>query len=447
LSSLNDAVAGCAFNEINQALACRRNGEALMHTDSRLASNPVAYLKPRFSVTSPAGSPASSPSASGWVRQSSEAALPFNDFLSELRREERRAERSGRALSLVMYRFGEDAQDQAEQGASQWAAQPAERLIKAIYSTKRETDIVGYAAGNVVALLCPDTDAAGHQCVQRKIRLLTGPSPCVEAAATYPDDLFQSLSAGASMPTAFQPFPLGGSAARRVTGYALKRSLDLVLSSVALLLLALPMLGVAAAIRLTTPGAALFKQTRLGRGGVPFTFYKFRSMVVDGDDRIHREFASQVIKGVVPPATSAASAARAEAGVGVGEGAVGQDGEAVLYKLKSDPRVTRLGKFIRQTSIDELPQLFNVLKGDMSLVGPRPPIPYESVHYQPWHLRRILSAKPGITGLWQVGGRSTVSFSEMVRMDLHYMNHCSLGLDLKILCKTVGVVLRCQGAV
>ena len=114
--------------------------------------------------------------------------------------------------------------------------------------------------------------------------------------------------------------------------------------------------------------------------------------------------------------------------------------------LKTDPRVTPLGRFLRRSSIDELPQLFNVLKGDMSLVGPRPPIPYESAHYQPWHLRRILAIKPGITGLWQVQGRSNIGFNDMVRLDLRYLRECSFRLDLKILWKTVGAVVRCDGA-
>jgi lipopolysaccharide/colanic/teichoic acid biosynthesis glycosyltransferase len=114
--------------------------------------------------------------------------------------------------------------------------------------------------------------------------------------------------------------------------------------------------------------------------------------------------------------------------------------------MKADPRVTRIGKIIRMTSIDELPQRFTVLKGDMSMVGPRPPIPYEATHYEPWHLRRILTGKPGITGLWQVEGRSRVTFSEMVRMDLRYIRDCSLSLDLKILLKTFAVVIRCDGA-
>jgi lipopolysaccharide/colanic/teichoic acid biosynthesis glycosyltransferase len=146
-------------------------------------------------------------------------------------------------------------------------------------------------------------------------------------------------------------------------------------------------------------------------------------MVRNGDDRIHRAFVADLIKGEASTA-----------------------GGTPQFKLAQDPRVTRVGKLIRKTSLDELPQFFNVLKGDMSLVGPRPPIPYEASNYQPWHLRRILGAKPGITGIWQVEGRSKVSFDDMVRMDLRYTRECSLGLDLRILLRTVLVVIRCDGA-
>ena len=114
--------------------------------------------------------------------------------------------------------------------------------------------------------------------------------------------------------------------------------------------------------------------------------------------------------------------------------------------MKSDPRVTRVGKIIRKTSIDELPQFFNVLKGEMSLVGPRPPLPYEVEKYEPWHLRRILEAKPGVTGLWQVSGRSRTSFDEMVRLDLRYVQNWSFWFDLKILLKTVRAVIPSKGA-
>jgi lipopolysaccharide/colanic/teichoic acid biosynthesis glycosyltransferase len=150
-------------------------------------------------------------------------------------------------------------------------------------------------------------------------------------------------------------------------------------------------------------------------------------MVANGDDRIHREYVTSLINGELE---------------GINRGNAAKP----LYKITFDPRVTGVGRIIRKTSIDELPQLFNVLKGDMSLVGPRPPLSYEADNYQSWHLRRILEAKPGMTGLWQVEGRSKISFDEMVRLDLRYIQRCSLLLDLQILFKTIKVVFRCEGA-
>jgi len=122
------------------------------------------------------------------------------------------------------------------------------------------------------------------------------------------------------------------------------------------------------------------------------------------------------------------------------------DEKKPVFKMKNDPRVTRVGKIIRKLSLDELPQFWNVLKGDMSLIGPRPPISYEIEKYEPWHLRRILEMKPGITGLWQVEGRNTTSFDEMVRLDLRYVRNWSIWLDIKILLKTIGEVFRPSGA-
>jgi lipopolysaccharide/colanic/teichoic acid biosynthesis glycosyltransferase len=145
------------------------------------------------------------------------------------------------------------------------------------------------------------------------------------------------------------------------------------------------------------------------------------------DDQVHREYVNNLIKGNLEK---------------INQG----DGKEPLYKMKSDARITKIGKIIRKLSIDELPQFFNVLKGEMSLVGPRPPIPYEVEKYEPWHLRRILEVKPGITGLWQVGGRSTTSFDDMVRLDLRYVQTWSFWLDLKILLKTVRAVIRPKGA-
>jgi lipopolysaccharide/colanic/teichoic acid biosynthesis glycosyltransferase len=265
-------------------------------------------------------------------------------------------------------------------------------------------------------------------------------------AATYPDSLFESLTRlaqaqadvqdrAAAVPTDLAPGQLllagaGHIASRK--GYAFKRGLDIVGAGLALVLLAPLMLLVAAAVAVTSPGPVIYRQTRLGRGGVPFTFYKFRSMTTQADDSLHRDFVTRLIRS----GDGATDVAPPTAG----------DRTSGAFKLAADPRITPLGRFMRRTSIDELPQFFNVLKGDMSLVGPRPAIPYEVVSYQPWHMRRMLSLRPGITGLWQVQGRSRVCFNEMVRMDLRYIRDCSLALDLKILLRTILVVLRCEGA-
>ena len=194
-----------------------------------------------------------------------------------------------------------------------------------------------------------------------------------------------------------------------------------------MVLLSPVMLITALAVAATSPGPVILKQVRLGKNGVPFVFYKFRSMVANTDDRIHREYVTSLINGDLEKINQGSPA-------------------KPLYKIEFDPRVTKVGRIIRKTSIDELPQLFNVLKGDMSLVGPRPPLPYEAENYQSWHLRRILEAKPGMTGLWQVEGRSKICFDEMVRRDLRYIQSCSLLLDLRILLKTIKVVFRCEGA-
>jgi lipopolysaccharide/colanic/teichoic acid biosynthesis glycosyltransferase len=204
-----------------------------------------------------------------------------------------------------------------------------------------------------------------------------------------------------------------------------KRCLDIVGSLFALMLFLPVLLVIAAAIKLTSRGPLLFKQQRLGQYGKSFTFLKFRSMYVGADQRIHEAYVKQFIS------------------VRSGAGDSGKNDE--IYKIKADPRVTADGRFIRKTSLDELPQFFNCLMGQMALVGPRPPLPYEFTAYQVWHRRR-LAVKPGITGLWQVKGRSRVKFDEMVRMDLEYARSWSLWLDIKLLLQTPGAVLTGAGA-
>lgn len=207
----------------------------------------------------------------------------------------------------------------------------------------------------------------------------------------------------------------------------MKRGIDIVGGLLMAMLVAPVCLLIALAIKSTSKGPVLFRQQRVGRHGRQFTFLKFRSMYVNNDHSVHKEFVTKLISN------------EDTRGPGHREG-------AVVYKLTGDKRITAVGKFLRRTSLDELPQFINVLKGDMSLVGPRPPIPYELAAYQTWHRRRVLEVKPGITGLWQVTGRSTVDFDEMVRLDLRYATTWTPMLDLKILLRTPIAVIKGSGA-
>ena len=206
-----------------------------------------------------------------------------------------------------------------------------------------------------------------------------------------------------------------------------KRLLD-IFGSVGAIILFMPlMLLIAGFVKLTSRGPIFFKQERIGYLGRPFIFRKFRTMTVNSDESIHKEYVTKLIQGKNQEINH------------------GTDDQP-LYKIINDPRITPLGQILRKTSLDELPQFFNVLKGEMSLVGPRPPITYEIVHYQNWHLRRVLDVKPGITGLWQVSGRSITTFNEMVRLDLQYAQHQSFSLDLRIILKTFAALYNTKGA-
>ena len=199
-------------------------------------------------------------------------------------------------------------------------------------------------------------------------------------------------------------------------GALAKRAFDIVAAGLGLVILSPLLLLVYLGVRLSSRGPAIYTQRRVGLGGRCFNFFKFRTMVHRSDDSIHRAYSERLING-----WNARHESRA-------------------FKMTDDPRITPIGRFLRKCSLDELPQLFNVLRGDMSLVGPRPPIEYEVEYYHEWHKQR-LQAKPGISGLWQVSGRSQVPFDEMVMLDIHYMENWSFLLDLKILLRTIPVVI------
>lgn len=202
-----------------------------------------------------------------------------------------------------------------------------------------------------------------------------------------------------------------------------KRCIDIVGSTLGILAFFPLMLLIAVLIKFTSKGPVLFKQKRIGYRGEIFTFLKFRSMRTDMDDSIHREYVAKLIEGKNDQINNGS-------------------GDEPVYKITHDPRITKIGGFLRKTSLDEIPQFFNVLSGKMSLVGPRPPIPYEVDMYEEWHLRRVMEAKPGITGLWQVYGRNQTTFDEMVRLDLQYINKRSILLDLRLILQTITVLFN-----
>ena len=203
-----------------------------------------------------------------------------------------------------------------------------------------------------------------------------------------------------------------------------KRRFDIIVTLLLLPFLCPIVLLVALAIRLDSRGPIFFRQTRIGHDGWTFTLLKFRSMVANNDDALHRSAVQRFIQGQqLNPHTSNAN----------------------YYKLANDRRITRVGKFIRKTSLDELPQFWNIVRGEMSLVGPRPPLPYEVALYSPHDLLR-LSGKPGLTGLWQVYGRNRVPFEMMVQMDIAYLEAQSLLFDAQLILLTIPGVLKQGGA-
>jgi lipopolysaccharide/colanic/teichoic acid biosynthesis glycosyltransferase len=202
-----------------------------------------------------------------------------------------------------------------------------------------------------------------------------------------------------------------------------KRSLDILFALLIFLPLCIVFGIVAICIRLDSPGPIFFRQKRVGRDGVEFEMYKFRSMYVDCDDSWHRQAIAKYLNGQKLDESTTSDQS---------------------YKKVDDPRVTRVGRFIRKTSVDELPQFFNVLRGEMSLVGPRPPLPYEVEKYS-WHDKLRLSGMPGLTGPWQIYGRSRVPFQEMVEMDIAYLRRQTLLEDLKLIALTVPVMIKGRG--
>jgi lipopolysaccharide/colanic/teichoic acid biosynthesis glycosyltransferase len=308
------------------------------------------------------------------------------------------------------------------------------KLLSAISASTRETDAAGwYETNRIVGVMFTEIGVDGRgtivsTMIARLSEILRSNVTLEQLSISFyifPEDWHQEVRKPPTNPV-FYP-DLSKREERKKTFSALKRAMDILGSIVALILSAPIVLAVAVAVKTTSRGPVLFRQCRLGQYGRPFVFFKFRSMHIDNDPGIHEEYVKKLIAGKAERCPSP----------GNGEG---------VFKLTEDTRITSVGSFLRRTSLDELPQLINVLKGEMSLVGPRPPLPYEVEAYDLWHRRRLLEAKPGITGLWQVNGRSRVTFDDMVRLDLRYARDWSPWMDIKILLRTPRAVVLGEGA-
>jgi exopolysaccharide biosynthesis polyprenyl glycosylphosphotransferase len=312
-----------------------------------------------------------------------------------------------------------------------------DKVLYALSRSTRETDIKGwYKEGSVIGVIFTEIGTAEGRAVANALLGKVTNALCSVLSIeqinevslsfhVFPEDL-EKQTGGGSHDSALYPELVRRTDPQKAS-LLIKRSIDIVGSIAALILFSPVLLAISIVIKLTSKGPIFFRQERLGRSGRPFTFLKFRSMYFRNDPAIHKEYVKRFISG---------------------ENGVQQNGDAqeACFKLKADPRITPVGRVLRRTSLDELPQFLNVLLGEMSLVGPRPPLPYEFDAYDIWHKRRLLIVKPGITGLWQVEGRSRVTFDEMVRLDVRYAASWSLWLDAKILLRTPKAVLTGAGA-
>jgi lipopolysaccharide/colanic/teichoic acid biosynthesis glycosyltransferase len=357
-----------------------------------------------------------------------DVALAESVFHALLTHERRRAQRSRKPFVLMLL----DAN--LEDGTS---AEILGRAVDIIVASKRETDLVGWYKNDVIlGVIFTEVNVDGDLPITETLRTkietalvkylgLELSSKIAVSLHLFPESWDKDHS-GWTADSKLYP-DLKRKESRNRLPLVIKRVMDITFS-VALLFVLSPLLAtIAAIIKLTSKGPVVYEQERLGQFGARFKCLKFRTMYTNNDPKIHQEYVQQFIAG--------------KDGLDKSE-----KSEKPVYKLTNDPRVTSIGRFLRKSSLDELPQFWNVLRGDMSLVGPRPPVPYEFEVYDVWHRRRVLEVKPGVTGLWQVSGRNRMLFDEMVRLDLRYCQSWSLWLDLKILFATPRAVFNGGGA-
>lgn len=358
--------------------------------------------------------------------------LPDSSFLIALHLEQKRTERSRRRLVLMLLDLNALMAGAHVPGREQ--GELKKELLAAVSGSIRETDIQGwFRKDRVIGVVFTEIEPADGRVISEVLsaKMKRAIAACMGSKSIhwdalsfylYPEDWHTPSEDGG--PSLAERYPEVVRDTPSIATQRLKRLIDIAGSLAALTFLSPVFLVLAAAVKLTSKGPVIFRQPRVGQYGRAFTFLKFRSMYSNNDSKIHEEYVAQLISG------------KEKKSDGTTE---------TVFKIKNDPRITPLGRFLRKTSLDELPQFWNVLRGEMSLVGPRPPVLYEVAKYDVWHLHR-LNAKPGLTGLWQVEGRSRVRFDDMVRLDLRYTRATSMWLDLKILIKTPKAVVGGGGA-
>ncbi len=349
-------------------------------------------------------------------------------FKQAITRERKRADRSGLAMVLLLVGLPTRS---GEQGRAD------DTVVKnALSAVTSELDILGwFESSHVIGLIVSEIDPADltgtchrlESTFQNAIALQGNEELAKHLSLrmrVYPEPTTSNEKQVCPMDPLLYP-ELSATQPAVQNFWILKRGMDIVFSALLLILL-LPVFAlIAAIVKLSSPGPVLFKQMRIGYLMTPFTMCKFRTMYATVDHQVHHDYVSWFI--------TASDQTQSQQ-------------KPSVFKLTNDTRITPIGRFLRRTSLDELPQLWNVLIGDMSLVGPRPPLPYELQQYKPWHRGRVLEAKPGMTGLWQVVGRSRTTFDEMVRLDLRYARTMSLWSDIKILLATPAAVVTGKGA-
>jgi lipopolysaccharide/colanic/teichoic acid biosynthesis glycosyltransferase len=361
----------------------------------------------------------------GIVFQNIDALKDEEDFRKILVMERKRTERSNRSFLLLLL-------DISGLYSAHHSKLIINKLIRILHTTTRETDSKGwYVQNDSIGILFPELDKTYMNVILNRVKASVGRLlDCAQYGQVqvsyyiFPEDQNEEKSTITDMNAVLYESETRNGGIENLS-YLYKRGIDILGSIIGMLLFSPLFIIIPILIKCTSRGTVFFKQERVGQYGQKFALIKFRTMKACNDPEIHKKFTRQFIKQ-----SSHHTAI----------------GQKVECKMKDDPRITWIGKFLRKTSLDEIPQFFNVLCGSMSLVGPRPAIPYEIQEYDVWHRRRAFEVKPGITGLWQVKGRSRTDFNNMVRMDIQYITKMSPLMDLQIIIKTPIAIVFAKGA-